>query len=1190
MPNTMDYWQKKTATVLVTFNRPVHTRQVLDALRQDRVQNLYILCDAPRRESDLENVLATRNLLAEIDWTVPKIVQQKHNIGLARSVVMGINMALRDYEAVVLLEDDCVPQPHYFHWIYSCLAKYYDNAKVMGISGYTIPFSQDYLAQYPYDAYFFPRMDSWGWATWKNRWQTDNRNLAKLTLQCLEQGVDLDQGGKDVPNAIGDVLLGRVKDTWTLPWLVNVYLQKGCYIYPTVSHIDNIGMDGTGIHCGYTDKYNTILNPNRSTRLPDQIFFDKSISDVFLQYQNAPQRLYSDTDLIQIAKSLPLQIVHVAMQDDDAIGRIAMYLAKSQRESGSITTTLVVNKKISDSNCELLCPEAPLSALDHIALQDADVIHFHDTIGVFGNALNNISNSKIKFASYYSVSTYRPNDTLVASIISCPSSEVQAALQRIDARVSPHFTYPLVINGDAFRQYQKAPIRQELGISANASVVLFHNTLRSSPSHIATLLKTISISPTVHFCYVGNELQGSPSNLQYLGTEPKPDILAALYAMSDLYVATNYPDAIPLECKESLACATPIIAVRSPIASETFQREPWAFEGNYETPETLANDILQHLSQCQEKIPTAIDHARDLLKCLSSLSDLYTAHSSRLDDCATTKLINLPTEPVSRLFGFDRGKPIDRHYIEHFLQTHSDSIYGDVMEIGESTYTELFAQGKFTPWIFHANPIPGASFYGDLSGEHNLPANRFHSIICTQTLNFILEPKPALQALYNSLRPGGTLLLTVAGLSQISRYDMDRWGDYWRFTDLSLRKLCELIAPSAQIDIGTYGNVGTAKAFLDGLACEELDPKMFAHVDKDYQIIVTASITKPSHPTPPSNTINQSKSAITLDCNTSPCILLYHRVANDPIDAQLLAVSPKNFQDHLDILSRKRHCLPLADWISAYQSNCLPPGAVAITFDDGYVDNLTNASPCLAAAGMEATLFVASRHIDSPNEFWWDALEHIFLSGQSIPTSLSLTVSNNVYRWDTASGQNRLQCMDQITAYLKGQSEQLIDGLIEYLYNWSGISRVARNSHRILSAEQIRQLVHQGTFAIGSHASSHASLGHMDYNTQRKELAESKIKLESILQREVPFISYPFGSRADFNADTLELAKTCGYKAGLSNIQADAASGYPMFALPRRLVRNWNGSQFAEWLDASDKESWEQQIVANRQSKVLYGN
>lgn len=193
--------------------------------------------------------------------------------------------------------------------------------------------------------------------------------------------------------------------------------------------------------------------------------------------------------------------------------------------------------------------------------------------------------------------------------------------------------------------------------------------------------------------------------------------------------------------------------------------------------------------------------------------------------------------PVSGRFGTERGQPIDRHYIESFLRAQAGLIRGRVLEIGGSRYVRQFGTDVTRIDVLHAtNELPEATIVGDLTAPETLPRGQIDCFVCTQTLGFIFDVPRAIDGIYHLLRPGGVALATVAGISQISRYDMDRWGDYWRFTDASVRRLFD---GRFDVDVTTYGNVAAAIAFLQGLCVEDLpDPQVLAARDPDYQLTI----------------------------------------------------------------------------------------------------------------------------------------------------------------------------------------------------------------------------------------------------------------------------------------------------------------------------------------------------------------
>ncbi|AFY87865.1 glycosyltransferase [Chroococcidiopsis thermalis] len=225
-------------------------------------------------------------------------------------------------------------------------------------------------------------------------------------------------------------------------------------------------------------------------------------------------------------------------------------------------------------------------------------------------------------------------------------------------------------------------------------------------------------------------------------------------------------------------------------------------------------------------------------------------------------------KPVSQNFGFNRGLPIDRYYIEKFLASHADAIRGHVLEVSENKYTLKFGSDRVSKSdILHVTQDNlAATIVADLTccDENSVPSNTFDCIIITQTLPFIYDVRAAIATLHRILKPGGVILATFAGISQVSRSDMETWGEYWRFTTLSTRKLFSEAFPAAQIKVEAYGNVLAAMSFLQGLAVEELRQEELDYFDPDYELLISVRVTKPevNHENTWENTWSQSDTTV----------------------------------------------------------------------------------------------------------------------------------------------------------------------------------------------------------------------------------------------------------------------------------------------------------------------------------------
>lgn len=198
-------------------------------------------------------------------------------------------------------------------------------------------------------------------------------------------------------------------------------------------------------------------------------------------------------------------------------------------------------------------------------------------------------------------------------------------------------------------------------------------------------------------------------------------------------------------------------------------------------------------------------------------------------------------EPISRNWGFDRGTPIDRLYIERFIAAHATDIRGRVLEVSNNDYTLRYGGNQVTRSdVLHpCEGNPRATVIADLALSDPALEGQFDCIICTQTLQLIYEVRSAVAQLHLWLKPGGTLLATVPGISQISVHDMEQTGDYWRFTGAAVRKMFGAEFGSDAIEVEVLGNVLASVAFLEGIAAEEFDEAVLLEKDPQFQMLMT---------------------------------------------------------------------------------------------------------------------------------------------------------------------------------------------------------------------------------------------------------------------------------------------------------------------------------------------------------------
>lgn len=207
------------------------------------------------------------------------------------------------------------------------------------------------------------------------------------------------------------------------------------------------------------------------------------------------------------------------------------------------------------------------------------------------------------------------------------------------------------------------------------------------------------------------------------------------------------------------------------------------------------------------------------------------------------------TAPISRRFGAERGKPVDRYYVEKFLGSHKATIKGVVLEIGEDVYTRRFGgdQVRRIEVLHYDDPSPPATIIADLTDAPHIPSNEFDCIIITQTLMLIYDLPRAMETIHRILKPGGVVIATLPGLSQIAD---TKWPEswYWWFTKFSARRLFEDAFRGGHVEVESFGNVLTTIAHLHGLARDELTPEEYEVADPQYQMLIGVFARKGDEP------------------------------------------------------------------------------------------------------------------------------------------------------------------------------------------------------------------------------------------------------------------------------------------------------------------------------------------------------
>jgi peptidoglycan/xylan/chitin deacetylase (PgdA/CDA1 family) len=303
-----------------------------------------------------------------------------------------------------------------------------------------------------------------------------------------------------------------------------------------------------------------------------------------------------------------------------------------------------------------------------------------------------------------------------------------------------------------------------------------------------------------------------------------------------------------------------------------------------------------------------------------------------------------------------------------------------------------------------------------------------------------------------------------------------------------------------------------------------------------------------------------------------PLILMYHRIADGPIDNWGLAVSPALFEEQLHVLRRTRHPFPLTDFVCNLMANTLPPDAVALTFDDGYVDNLVAAKPRLAAADVPATVFLATGYLDRPGEFWWDELARLVFVGNG-PRNFELVIRGKTMHIDfgtepavcedgtmgaasLAMRQAALTPIWQAIRLLEDDERELIMSKLRSIFAVRGHYA---GQGRAMTREEVRALVSGGLVTIGAHTVTHPVLSKLGAAACHREVTESKLACEALIGAPVAGFAYPYG---DLDAKARGAVMTAGFAFACSTQHASASAMCDVFTLPRIQVFNWGGDAF----------------------------
>lgn len=332
-------------------------------------------------------------------------------------------------------------------------------------------------------------------------------------------------------------------------------------------------------------------------------------------------------------------------------------------------------------------------------------------------------------------------------------------------------------------------------------------------------------------------------------------------------------------------------------------------------------------------------------------------------------------------------------------------------------------------------------------------------------------------------------------------------------------------------------------------------------------------------------------------------ILLYHRISEGAPDPQRLAVSPVHFSEHLRVLTRLTDPVALEELpvqLKRRSRNARPLSA--ITFDDGYADNLDPAARILEEQGVPATVFVTT----TAREFYWDALERLLLR-PSLPDALTLEIDGQTHTWSFAGKpmddapwdiRQPPRCEAQ-RAYLelselfRNLHPDKRESVLDQLFKWADICRQPQNrKHRCLAENELRQLASKKLITIGAHTVNHPVLFALKPDEQAREIMAGRIQLERIAGRPVRAFSYPYGCERDYSRQTVKMVRAAGFTCACANIPRLINRWTDPLQLPRIIAEDVDGETFEKRIGLylqPHNSYWKQQMISAQNNQGLLG-
>jgi peptidoglycan/xylan/chitin deacetylase (PgdA/CDA1 family) len=324
--------------------------------------------------------------------------------------------------------------------------------------------------------------------------------------------------------------------------------------------------------------------------------------------------------------------------------------------------------------------------------------------------------------------------------------------------------------------------------------------------------------------------------------------------------------------------------------------------------------------------------------------------------------------------------------------------------------------------------------------------------------------------------------------------------------------------------------------------------------------------------------------------NRKAVVLLYHRVVQPHIDPWQLAVTPGNFEDHLQVLKKKYNVISVEELLTHLGRGKLPTRTVCITFDDGYRDNILTAKPLLELYRCPAHFFIASHYVAHQQPFWIDVLGQVLFGKKVLPETLSLCINRETFKY-SLKGSERLTAVDHqqllqwtwphqppntrahlylvLWERLKPLTYEKIQAVMQQLEQWANPVSPLPAQSGPMKEEELRHLAGHPLISIGMHTVTHPALSNHSKEVQGREILENRSYLERSTSQPMTTLAYPYG---DYNEETLALAQELKIAGAFTTSEGSIIAGCHIHQLSRFQVKNWDKFSFemrmTEWFQS----------------------